>query len=172
MKLLTALILAALPLYALGYTIGYSFGFVGETEVHYHAGFLIYENGQQVDLSGIEYMTIQPCDQGHSSHGAHDSKDYDAAMIHLHDGVGDVVHVHADGQTWRMFMDSLNLDADAYPQMYRDGVEATLMDDVIEPFERVVFADAGTEVTSQMIESVPSRERILEVENMSETCSS
>lgn len=169
MKLFAALLLSLLPVYALGYTIGYSLGFVGEYEVHYHAGFHIYEGGQLVDLSGFEYMTIQPCGEVHSSHGG---KEYEASMIHLHDGVGDVVHVHADGQTWRMFMDSLNLDADAYPQMYRDGVEVSLMDDVIEPFERVVFADSGTVITSEMIESVPSVERILEVENMSELCSS
>lgn len=167
MKRMAALLISLLPVYALGYTIGYSFGFIGEHEVHYHAGFHVYENGERLDLSGFEYMTILPCSELHN-HGG--EKEYDASMIHLHDGVGDVVHVHADGQTWRMLMESLGLEADGYTQMYRDGVEASLMDDVIVPFERVVFADAGTEVTSEMIAKVPSRERIQEVENTSETC--
>lgn len=168
MKLIAALILGLLPLYALGYTVGYSLGYIGEVEVHYHAGFHIYEDGTQVDLSGLEYMTIQPCGVSHR----HDNmKEYEASKVHLHDGVGDVVHVHAEGQTWRMLLDSLGLEAEKYRQTYREGVEVSLMDDLIVPYERVIFADENTEVTQSMIEGVPSIERIEEVENTSETCS-
>jgi hypothetical protein len=168
MKFLMALILSVIPIYALGYSLGYSLGFVGETEVHYHAGFVVYENGEKVDLSGLEYQTIEPCGESHDHSGM---KTYEEAMVHLHDGVGDVVHVHAEGQTWRIFLESLGLDPVEYSQTYRNGVEASLMDEIIEPYERVVFADAVTPVTPELIESVPSRDRIVEVEGKSETCS-
>ncbi len=65
--------------------------------VHYHAGFQIYINGKLQDYSSTEFMHLKPC-------GAHDStEDQENVQLekaHLHDNVGDVIHVHRNDVVW------------------------------------------------------------------------
>ena len=60
--------------------------------VHLHAGFQIYMDEKLLDFSDYKYMSLIPCtDNGKQDvHG----------KVHLHDGVGNIVHVHATHVTW------------------------------------------------------------------------
>ena len=66
------------------------------TEVHVHADFAVYMNGDQLDFSQTEYQSSV----GHE-------KDED---VHLHDGDGKVVHRHAEGVTFAQFLKSIGYE--------------------------------------------------------------
>ncbi len=70
-----------------------------DEEYHVHADFLIFVNGEQVDLSDESFMTT-----------ATQSLHTDA---HLHDGNGEVKHIHAEGITFAEFLNSLNIQLDS-----------------------------------------------------------
>ena len=63
--------------------------------VHFHAGFQIYVDDVLQDFSTMEYMELAPCDVGPGKEEAEEDETLD-----LHNGVGDVVHVHHAGMTW------------------------------------------------------------------------
>ena len=66
------------------------------TEVHVHADFAVFMNGNQLDFSQTEY-------QSSVSH----EKDED---VHLHDGDGKVVHRHAGGVTFAQLLKSIGYE--------------------------------------------------------------
>lgn len=74
--------------------------------VHYHAGFQIYMNGKLQDYSSTEFMHLKPC-------GAHeetgDKEDEQLEKAHLHDNVGDVIHVHRNGVVWNDVFTNLKI---------------------------------------------------------------
>ncbi len=103
--------------------IAYKISTVPENPVHLHANFAVVLNDVPVDFSKPSYMTIQPC--GDTVHGA-SKKD----LVHLHDQVGNVVHVHGAGVTWQDLFDSVQYNLlsklneaspGATPQYFLDG---------------------------------------------------
>ena len=79
--------------------LGLLFSGIGRSieEVHYHAGFLVYVDGVKQDFSDTKYMHVEACDEeGHEV-----EEDEQLEKAHLHDGVGDVVHVHRNDATWK-----------------------------------------------------------------------
>lgn len=71
--------------------------YMNKPPVHYHAGFHIYIDGKLQDYSSTEFMHLKPC-------GAHDDtgdkEDEQLEKAHLHDNVGDVIHVHRNDVVW------------------------------------------------------------------------
>lgn len=75
--------------------------------VHFHAGFQIYnEDGARLDFSGMEYMEIAPCGPGDL---------HEDDTVHLHNGVGDVVHVHHAYMTWKNLLEYLQARGQLLP---------------------------------------------------------
>ena len=69
-------------------------------KTHYHAGFVVFVNNKKIDFSKAQYMSISPC----ILHGK-EADDASPSSIqldkaHLHDFVGDVVHVERTGAKW------------------------------------------------------------------------
>lgn len=64
-----------------------------DDEYHIHADFLIYLDHEQYDLADPKFMTTDE-QELHTD-------------AHLHDGNGKVMHVHAEGVTFREFLESL-----------------------------------------------------------------
>ena len=81
--------------------VGYKISQVPSAPVHYHANFAVFEGGKQVDFSSPEFMHISPCTENevHS--------DDPNENVHLHDGIGNVVHVHADSISWKTLFETL-----------------------------------------------------------------
>ncbi|MFA5947020.1 MAG: hypothetical protein WC813_03265 [Patescibacteria group bacterium] len=79
--------------------------------VHYHAGFQIYVDDVLQDFSAMEYMELAPCDVG--SNKTDDEKD---ETLDLHNGVGDVVHVHRAGTTWKNLVEYLQTHQQFAPE--------------------------------------------------------
>ncbi len=98
-----------LPLFGLLIVLVVSFALyktlqVSKDPVHYHANFAVFISGEQVDFSKPSLMHIQPCtnDEKESSNPEDN--------VHLHDQVGNVVHLHADGINWHTFFSSIQYD--------------------------------------------------------------
>lgn len=64
-------------------------------EYHVHADFHIYLDDQKLDLAQAELMTT-------AEQELHDH-------VHLHDGNGEVVHIHAEGITFAEFLESIGI---------------------------------------------------------------
>lgn len=67
-------------------------------KVHFHAGFVVFEHNQKLDFSDNKYMYIKPCVANGKEEEGPENEQMEKA--HLHDGVGDVVHIEARGATW------------------------------------------------------------------------
>lgn len=110
-------------------------------DTHYHAGFQIYVNGELQDYSDDKYMHYSPCsiEPEEDEHDEDDPKD----RIHLHNNVGNVVHVHADDVTWKEIFESLEIDE--YLELsqihYSDGTDwsVEVLNSRPEPYESVIF---------------------------------
>ncbi len=144
--------------------------FRGSQEVHYHAGFQMYDKGELLDFSGPEFMYLGECGaMGHSFETVRD-------RIHLHERIGDVAHIHDDGVTWRNLFESLNRE-DLIKNLDWVIVEGSVVDDeevldrVIDSYERVVFVTNQSEIdAAKLWEGMISEEYIREVEEASLNC--
>ncbi|MBP7846110.1 MAG: hypothetical protein KA007_01595 [Candidatus Pacebacteria bacterium] len=61
---------------------------------HIHANFGVFVSGQKLDFSGEKYMHVKPCFSNY-----HTQKHF-GERVHLHDGIGDVAHIHDSGVVW------------------------------------------------------------------------
>lgn len=79
--------------------LGYLRFFAPQTKgsIHYHAGFIVYVDGMKQDFSAAKYMNFTPCSE-HTQKQTSAQEQIEKA--HLHDSVGDVVHVHRSGAVW------------------------------------------------------------------------
>ena len=69
-------------------------------DVHYHANFALYVNGQKDEFKSFAfYEEVASCN-------AHDKDDV-KGRVHLHDQNAGLVHIHADGVTWGQFFANL-----------------------------------------------------------------
>lgn len=136
-----------------------------QEDIHYHAGFIVYEDGQRVDLSVWKYMHIEPCGEEHEEGPETEQEE----KAHLHDSVGDVVHVHRSGAVWSDLFVNIGYEIDENVVGYVDGqsVEDILSKPIVEG-ESVLFV-TGSDEGVDLKQSV-SDERIQEVSMMSESC--
>jgi hypothetical protein len=75
------------------------FGLFVPKEVHFHAGFVVFENNKKVDFSDLRYMHVKPCGGNHKE--ILTPEEIQNEKAHLHDNVGDVLHSHRVGAVWR-----------------------------------------------------------------------
>lgn len=77
-------------------------------KVHYHAGFIVFQDGKKIDFSDIKYMDLEPCTKGNQKTG-----DDQLEKAHLHDNVGDVVHIEAPGAVWGDLFTNIKFPVDS-----------------------------------------------------------
>lgn len=79
-------------------------------KVHYHAGLVVFENNKKLDFSGNKYMYIKPCSaKGEEIEGENDEQ---LEKAHLHDNVGDLVHVELGGAIWKDLFTNIKFPID------------------------------------------------------------
>lgn len=102
---------------------------------HIHVNVKIYTNGAAIDLSQAKYQSVE---------GKELSPD-----IHLHDGNGDVVHIHKKGVTLGEFFTSLKMSfSKSNVKMFVNGKENTrLADYVPQDLDRIVITDQRDDAT-------------------------
>lgn len=71
-------------------------------EVHYHANFAVFVEGQRLAFeSPLYYEEVQSC--------GGDEVNNPKTRAHMHDQISDVVHVHDDAATWGHFFANLGI---------------------------------------------------------------
>ncbi|HIH15840.1 MAG TPA: hypothetical protein HA252_00355 [Candidatus Diapherotrites archaeon] len=107
-------------------------------EIHHHFDFLLYLDGQAVDLGQDQYQATaeHPLDE----------------RVHLHDGNGKVVHIHAAEVTLDDFLDSLGIELHEVEglRIYVNGREEKLgLDYQPKDLDQILVTDSASEATIQ-----------------------
>ncbi len=139
-------------------------------EPHWHAAFKVYVDGQPVDFSSDKYRHVEPCSEEENE--AETTPEHEQIeKAHLHDGVGDVVHVHREGAVWRDLFENLSYAFESPVVGYRDGQRIdSILDEPIKAYDRVLFVAGEASDLTAWAASVPTVERIKEVEAQGESC--
>jgi hypothetical protein len=139
-----------------------------EKEVHYHAGFKVFVDGQQQDFSDFKYMSIKPC-----TTDEHDENEKKEDKIHLHDGNGKVVHVHADGLKWENLFKSINYSFDSSKKItgFVNGKKVkNILSRSIKPYDSVIILVGDVTDESDFVKLGVTKSEIIKAENVSESC--
>jgi hypothetical protein len=81
-------------------------------KTHYHAGFVVFANNKKVDFSSAKYMSVSPCTLKSNDDDDMSPGDIQREKAHLHDYVGDVVHVERTGAKWGDLFTNLHYPVD------------------------------------------------------------
>lgn len=68
-------------------------------KTHSHAGFVVFQNDKKLDFSDMKYMSVEPCVLNNKREDS--AEDIQIEKAHLHDNVGDLVHVERTGPIWK-----------------------------------------------------------------------
>lgn len=138
---------------------------------HIHAGFIIVKDGEIIDFSGPEYMKVEPCALDSNDELTPEQEQLEKA--HLHDGIGDVVHVHREHATWGDLFENagISFDEDLITYVNGNPYDGDITNKEIESYESVVIFEGIEPLDKQsFLEQSVTREHIEEVEKMSEYC--
>jgi len=83
----------------IGFGILLSKKFLIPKKTHYHAGFVVFQNNKQINFSDMKYMFLEPCTLSKKGDGS--TADIQIEKAHLHDNVGDLVHIERTGAKWQ-----------------------------------------------------------------------
>jgi len=136
--------------------------------IHYHAGFQVYVDNQKQDFSDLKYMKVEPC--GNDDHEV-TTESEQLEKAHLHDGNGDVVHIHREAVVWSDLFTNINYTLPTDVQGYINGqlVPQVLSMPIIENASAVFFVGENTDIPAKVAGRV-TQERIKEVGDKSENC--
>jgi len=155
----------------LGLTI-VAFFILGKHEIkkiHYHAGFVVFENNKQVDFSDFKYMEVKPCnlDEGKNK----EKEDEQIEKAHLHDQVGDIVHVERENSKWTDLFTNLHYDIDyKIATAYLNSKKVDNFQNlIIQPYDSLVVL-IGTNDTKKTLSKAVKKSHIQETEKRSENC--
>jgi len=137
--------------------------------VHFHAGFKVFVDGKMQDFSDPIYMNVEPCSV-HAQAGNNQ-----AEKAHLHDGNGDVVHVHRSNAVWGDLFKNINYKFPASKPIaaYINGKK---IDQVftypIKPYDSLIILVGNHLSPDGYLGQAVTVSRIKQVEKLSETCGS
>ncbi len=141
-----------------------------EESVHYHAGFRVYIDGALQDYSDYKYMHFAPCSEHEETRSLAEEQ---MEKAHLHDGVGDVVHVHRADAVWRDLFTNIQVELpkDKTFKGFINGIENDdILDAPVKGYNTAIFV-VGSSDASHDTELV-SIDYIKEMEAKSELCGS
>lgn len=75
-------------------------------DIHIHADFVVNINGKAFDFSDEKYQSDEPSEDEDHDHEEHALDPY----THLHNGIGNVIHVHKKGVTLGYFFKTLSME--------------------------------------------------------------
>lgn len=79
-------------------------------KTHYHAGFVVFEKNKKLDFSDVKYMFLEPCTV--NKKGDDSAADIQIEKAHLHDNVGDLVHIERTGAIWKDLFTNIHYPLD------------------------------------------------------------
>lgn len=139
-------------------------------KVHFHAGFLVYQNNILLDFSGNKYMDYSNC-KLHPDNLT--PAEFQQEKAHLHDNVGNVVHVHIAGAKWHDLFSNLKFPFPKNQKItgFLGGKEdKNILNEEIKPYESVIIAIG--DYSKVNLKKYVSGAEIKKVEKTSELCGS
>lgn len=140
-----------LAMFLLGALVLFAFRFATfeSEDVHYHANFALYVNGQRDEFKSFTfYEEVTSCD-------VHDADDV-AGRAHMHDKNPGLVHVHAPGVSWSQFFTNLGYTLGNKVVVTDGGVYADGQDG-----NKLTFVLNGQTVRSVQGRVIKSTDRLL-----------
>lgn len=138
-------------------------------EIHYHAGFQVYKDNILQDYSDFKYMKVEPCSL--DSHEDTSPEEEQLEKAHLHDGIGDVVHVHRKNAIWADLFTNINVEIDSDVVGYVNGEK---VDDIlsypIKAYDSIVILEGKNTDIDKKLKGAVTKEHIVETEQKSESC--
>jgi hypothetical protein len=147
---------------------GYYVSFLQPKVVHYHAGFQVYRDGRLVDFSDVRYMHLKPCTTEVNA-----SRDEQMEKAHLHDLVGDVVHVHRSNARWGDLFRNMKYEIDSLGSLtgFVNGREVDgILNYPINAYDSVVLLIGEHDNPAKYLKKAVRKDHVLMVENTSEDC--
>lgn len=140
--------------------------------IHYHAGFAVFTNNKQVDFSDFKYMIIKPCNLDKDEEKESDEDDQ-IERAHLHDQIGDVVHVERKNSKWSDLFTNLHYDIDyKSSEAYLNGKKKNnFQNQIIQPYDSLVVL-IGKNDSKKALTKAVKKSHIEETEKRSENCGS
>ncbi len=138
-----------------------------QVPVHYHAGFQVYVNDKLQDFSDLRYMKVSPCG------GVFQRENDQLEKAHLHDGIGDVVHVHRSGAVWGDLFKNIGFQMPTSSEFvgYLNGNrQENLLNYPIVANDSVVFFQGPIIDMNRKLQARVTDDHIKEVEARSEDC--
>ncbi|KKR51353.1 MAG: hypothetical protein UT84_C0001G0038 [Candidatus Curtissbacteria bacterium GW2011_GWA1_40_16] len=137
-------------------------------KTHYHAGFVVFQDNRKLDFSDNKYMYIKPCLLNPNHNDAVEDKQLEKA--HLHENVGDLVHVEESGAYWKDLFINIGYPVDdAKSTGYINGKQVfNFQMRPIHPYESlvVITGDNNPEFLKQAV----TKDYILKMEKKSSAC--
>ncbi len=128
-------------------------------DFHIHAGFQVYIDNTLVNFSDVRFMYFKPC--GLAKDEIKTIKD----KVHLHDQIGEALHIHDKDVTWKDAMDSLGVVTGSGATFYVDGTKDTLLlSEKIQAFQSAsIFIGKTTDIEKKVAARV-TKDRLVEIE--------
>lgn len=138
-----------------------------EPKVHYHAGFVVFKDGKKLNFSDNKYMNFRPCTKDDKDVGEEDPQ---LEKAHMHDNVGDVVHVEENGSKWKDLFTNIYYPID-YSKVtaYINGQKVSdFANQPIHPYDSAVIFIG--KVDTSHLKEVVTKQHIQDEEKKSESC--
>ena len=108
-------------------------------KTHYHAGFVVFQDNKKLDFSDTKYMFLEPCVLNNKREDS--AEDIQTEKAHLHDDVGDLVHIERTGPIWKDLFTNIRYPLDfAKTTGYINGKQVNNYQfQSIKPFDSLVI---------------------------------
>lgn len=141
-------------------------------KVHYHAGFVVFKDNKQVDFTDFKYMVVKPCTTEKTKEKETDEDDQ-MERAHLHDLIGDVVHVERENSKWSDLFTNLKYSVDySKTTAYLNGKKVNDFQNlIIQPYDSLVVL-IGPNNEKVALSKAATIAHIKDAEKRSENCGS
>lgn len=139
-------------------------------KIHAHAGFVVFENNKRLNFSDDSHMKVEPCTNDGEHEKNHSDEEIQIEKAHLHDNVGDIIHMEREGATWRdMFINShISLDYTKTTGYINGQKVDNYKDKRVNPYDSLVIFIGNND--SNLLKQAVTKERIIEEEKKSDSC--
>jgi len=137
-------------------------------KTHFHAGFLVFENNKKLDFSDNKYMFIEPCSADNNH--ADSQEDIQIEKAHLHDNVGDLVHIERTGAVWKDLFSNIHFPIDySKTKGFINGKQTgNYQLQQIKPFDSLVVFIGKND--SSLLNQAVTKDYIMKMAKKSTTC--
>lgn len=143
-------------------------------KAHYHAGFIVVEDNKLIDFSKSQYMDFEPCRLPSAKSEPDTPQQLQLEKAHLHENVGDVVHVETARTLWKDLFTNIK-----YPINYSDAAAyingksvIDFQNKQIQPYQSLVVFIGANDDTQKFLNQAVIKQHIQDVEAKSEDCGS